>query len=263
MKPLLFLGLLAAVGSAGLAFMVRSSLKDHREHKDENNRAALAILNRVRDTNIPKLNELNDQITETAKNAKNEELSTKSEDTAAKAKEAEVDAAKKETESLKAQKQQIQEEINQIIGSNGGTIEEITAKMDTLKKENDSKVQEIEQLNKEVEIAKRAAADNEQQLTHLQTAQRERTRSIALTSRTGTVAAVNPELGFVVVSSGQNQGVTNESRLLVKRGTQYIGKLRVAQVHANQTIADIAPKSVTPGFVIEPGDQVVFESGAH
>lgn len=262
MKPLLFLGLLAAVGSAGLAFMVRSSLKEHRQHKDENNRAALTILNRVRETNIPKINELNDQITETAKNAKNEELSTKSELTAAKAKQDEVDAAKKETESLKAQKQQIQEEINRIIGGNG-TIEEITAQMDTIKKENDSKVQEIEQLNKEVEIAKRAASDNEQQLTHLETAQRERTRTISLTSRTGTVAAVNPELGFVVVSSGQNQGVTNESRLLVKRGTQYIGKLKVAQVHANQTIADIAPKSITPGFVIEPGDQVVFESGAH
>lgn len=262
MKPLLFLGLLAAVGSAGLAFMVRSSLVEHRKHKDENNRSALTVLNRVREANIPKLNELNDQITETAKNAKNEELSTKSEDTAAKAKLAEVDAAKKETDSLKAQKQQIQEEINRIIGGNG-TIEEITAQMDTIKKENDSKVQEIEQINKELEIAKRAATDNEQQLAHLQTAQRERTRSIGLTSRTGTVAAVNPELGFVVVSSGQNQGVTNESRLLVKRGTQFIGKLKVAQVHANQTIADIASKSITPGFAIEPGDQVVFEGGAH
>ncbi|MES2708454.1 MAG: hypothetical protein V4726_17815 [Verrucomicrobiota bacterium] len=262
MKPLLFLGLLAAVGSAGLAFMVRSSLKETRLHKDSQNRKALVIHNAVRETNNPAITTLNDQIAEAAKNAKNEDLSAKAERTAAKAKQEEVDAAKKETESLINQKQQIQEQINRIAGG-VGTPEEIAAKMETLKKENDAKVQEIEQINKEMEIAKRASVENEQQLTRLRQAQVERTRTIGLSSRTSTVAAVNPDLGFVIVSSGKNQGVTNESRLLVKRGTQYIGKLRVAQVNANQTVADIASKSITPGFVIQPGDEVVFENNAH
>lgn len=262
MKPLLFLGLLAALGSAGLAFMVRTSIKEARLHKDSQNRKALAIHNEIREKNNPAITTLNDQITEVAKNAKNEELSTKSLKAEIKSKQDEVDAVKKETESLVNKKQQIQEEINRIAGGIG-TPEEIAAKMETLKKDNDAKVQEIEQVNKELDIAKRAATDNQQQLARLRQAQTERTRSIGLASRTGTISAVNPDFGFVIITSGQNQGVTNESRLLVKRGTQYIGKLKVAQVNANQTIADISSKSITPGFAIQPGDEVVFENSAN
>ncbi|MDB6136016.1 MAG: hypothetical protein JWM59_4259 [Verrucomicrobiales bacterium] len=259
MKPLLFLGLLAAVGSAGLAFMVRTSLKETRLQKDELNRKTLVIHNTVVNTNNPAITALYDQHTETHKNAKNEEISAKTEKAEAKSAQDQTAEVKKKTDDILAEKQQIQAEINRLIGGQG-TPEEIATNIETLKKENDAKVQEIEQVGKELEIAKKAADENDQQLALLRKVQEARTKAISLSSRTGTVGAVNAELGFAVVNFGKNQGVTTDSRLLVKRGTQFIGKLRVAQVNANQTVADIVSGSVTRGFAIQPGDEVVFEN---
>lgn len=261
MKPLLFLGLLAAIGSAGLAFMVRSSLKETRDLKDTQNRKTLAIHDKVREV-IKSITERNEEATSTNTNAKNEQLSTKSLKSEIKAKQDETEGVKKETESLIAQKQQIQDEINQILQGAGGTPEEIAAKIETLKTQNDAKVQEIEQVTKELEVAKKAASENDQQLSRLRQAQTDRTRKLVLASRPGTITAVNPDYGFVVISSGQNQGVSSESNLIVKRGAQFIGKLKVIQISANQTVADIVPSSITPGYAVQPGDEVIFDSGA-
>ena len=71
---------------------------------------------------------------------------------------------------------------------------------------------------------------------------------------------MNPDFGFVIVNLGQNQGVTSESRLLVKRGSQLIGKLNIVRIEGSTTVADMDLKSITPGFAIQPGDEVVFDN---
>ena len=258
MKPLIILGMLGSIGGVALAFMVRSSLKELRLQKDTLNRSTLAVHNEVREQ-VAAITATNDTFSETAKNAKNEDLSTKSLLTDIKGKEEDLAAAQKEIEDLAAKKQAMQEEITRIAGSTG-TPEEILAKNEQLKKENDAKVSEIETISKEAEIAKKATAESEVLITRLRQQQVTRAKAITLASRTGTVSAVNPDFGFVVVSLGQNEGVTSESRLLVNRGSQLIGKLKIVQIYGSTTVADIDNKSVTPGFAIQPGDQVVFEN---
>jgi hypothetical protein len=62
---------------------------------------------------------------------------------------------------------------------------------------------------------------------------------------------------------GSNQGVTVDSKLLVKRGLQMIGKVNILQINANQTVADIKQTDLIPGQQILPGDTVVFEAAGN
>ncbi len=258
MKLFVFLGLLGSVGGAALAFLTRTSLVDTRKEKDGLNREIVEIHKEMTEK-AASITATNQSVTDTNTNAKNEALSTKALLSDIKGKEAEVEAAKKETEEIGAKKQSMQEEINRILGSSG-TMEEILAKNEQLKKDNDAKVEELDKISKEAEVAKKAIVESQNLITRLKQQQATRAKAISLASRTGTVSAVNPDFGFVIVNLGQNQGVSSESRLLVKRGSQLIGKLNIVQIEANTTVADIAVKSITPGFEIQPGDEVVFEN---
>ena len=258
MKSLVILGMLGAIGGAALAVMIRSSLKELRLEKDGLNRSTLTAHNELNEQRAAII-AVHETTNATETNAKNEDISTKSLASDIKGKEEELEATKKEIEEFAAKKQAMQEEITRILGSSG-TPEEILAKNEELKKENDAKVSEIEQISKEAEVAKKAAAESESLITRLKQQQTTRSKAISLASSTGTISAVNPDFGFVVVNLGQNQGVTNESRLLVKRGNQLIGRLKIVQIYGSTTVADIDSKSITPGFAIQPGDQVVFEN---
>ncbi len=258
MKPLIILGMLGAIGGAVLSVMTRASLKDLRLQKDGLNRETLTLHEQVTARNA-ETSAIDETFVSTSKNAKNEDLQTKSLASETKGKEEELEATKKETEEIGAKKQAMQEEITRILGTSG-TPEELAAKTEALKKENDAKVEETDQVSKEAEIAKKAAADSQSLVTRLKQQQATRAKAINLASRTGTISAVNPDFGFVIVNLGQNQGVTSESRLLVKRGSQLIGKLNIVQIGGNTTVADIITKSITPGFAIQPGDQVIFEN---
>ncbi len=258
MKPLLILGLLGSIGGAALSVMIRTSLKELRQQKDTLNRETLAIHDQAREQ-IATITATNDTFVETNKNAKNEDLQTKSLVSETKGKEDTLQATRKEIEDVGAKRQAMQEEITRILGSSG-TPEEILAKNEALKKENDAKVEELEKVSQESDAALKSAAESETLITRLKQQQATRTKAIALAGRTGTISAVNPDFGFAIVNLGQNQGVTSESRLLVKRGNQLIGKLNVVQIEGNTTVADIVTKSLTAGFSIQAGDEVVFEN---
>lgn len=76
----------------------------------------------------------------------------------------------------------------------------------------------------------------------------------------GRILAVNPAWNFVVLSLGDKNGVVNNAELLVKRGTQLIGKVRVTSVEPSTSIADIVANSVPQGATISPGDDVIYQS---
>lgn len=76
----------------------------------------------------------------------------------------------------------------------------------------------------------------------------------------GRVLAVNPAWNFVVLNLGDKQGVVNNAELLVKRGRQLVGKVRITSVEPSTSIADIVANSVPSGTVISPGDNVIFQA---
>jgi hypothetical protein len=59
---------------------------------------------------------------------------------------------------------------------------------------------------------------------------------------------------------GKQDGVSTDSRLLIKRGTQLVGKLNITQIENYQTVAEIDMKSLKKGSSVQPGDQVIFDN---
>ena len=76
----------------------------------------------------------------------------------------------------------------------------------------------------------------------------------------GRILAVNPAWNFVVLNLGDRNGVVNNAELLVKRGTQFMGKVRVTSVEPSTSIADIVANSVPQGATISPGDDVIYQA---
>jgi flagellar biosynthesis chaperone FliJ len=98
------------------------------------------------------------------------------------------------------------------------------------------------------------------QLATLQKEKENRMQQKMRNGLSGRVLAVNPAWNFVVLSLGDKNGVVNNAELLVKRGSQYIGKVRVTSVEPSTSIADIVANSVPQGAAISPGDNVIFQS---
>lgn len=74
----------------------------------------------------------------------------------------------------------------------------------------------------------------------------------------GTILAVNQAWNFVVLSIGDRQGVVNNAEMLVQRGSQLLGKVRVTSVEPSTSIADIIVRTVPRGFTVMPGDTVIY-----
>ncbi len=77
---------------------------------------------------------------------------------------------------------------------------------------------------------------------------------------TARVIAVNSDWGFVVIDAGKSLGITEDTKLLVTRGTQTIGKLSILSVEGNRTVANIMANTLTPGMSPAPGDRVILEN---
>jgi peptidoglycan hydrolase CwlO-like protein len=125
-------------------------------------------------------------------------------------------------------------------------IQELTASAEAKKKEVEGELEKVKtqqvvlgDLVKKIEDRKKAFDRN------------------ALTAR---VIAVNNDWGFVVVDAGNREGITPDTKLLVTRGTQTVGKLSILAVEGNRTVANILVDSLTPGLTPMPGDRVILEN---
>ena len=84
------------------------------------------------------------------------------------------------------------------------------------------------------------------------------TRSrIALNPVAATVTGVSNGYGFVVINRGSNNSnISQDSELIVSRGSKFVGRLKVVSVEPNQTVCDIVPSSLKAGQRIHRGDKV-------
>ena len=79
----------------------------------------------------------------------------------------------------------------------------------------------------------------------------------SLTSR---VLAVNQDWGFVVIDAGKSTGLTQDTKLIVTRGSLTVGKISVMNVEDTRSMATIVPDAVINGMTIMPGDRVILEN---
>jgi len=76
----------------------------------------------------------------------------------------------------------------------------------------------------------------------------------------GTILAVNQAWNFVVLSLGDRQGVVPNAEMLVQRGGQLLGRIRVTSVEPSTSIADILVRTVPRGLSVMPGDTVIYQA---
>ncbi|MBX7208635.1 MAG: hypothetical protein K1X78_10005 [Verrucomicrobiaceae bacterium] len=163
----------------------------------------------------------------------------------------ETDAKTKKLEELKAQlaklpadvkPETLAEDLNKMKQSIG----ELTAAAEAKKKEVEAEQTKIAAAEKEKDDIVRKIED--------------RKKAFDRNGLTARVVAVNNDWGFVVIDAGKGIGITEETKLLVTRGTKTVGKLNIISVDGNRTVANILTDSLVPGMVPLPGDRVILEN---
>ena len=116
-------------------------------------------------------------------------------------------------------------------------------------------LEEKELLNESLQAKNK---DLESQIAVLKQAEAGRKARIMRNGLEGRILAVNAAWNFVVLSLGDRNGVVTNAEMLIKRGSQLIGKVRVTSVEPSSSIADIVSNSLRKGFSVQPGDTVIY-----
>jgi hypothetical protein len=104
------------------------------------------------------------------------------------------------------------------------------------------------------------ASGLEAQVAELRRKDQTRQKSQMRQGLQGTILAVNQAWNFVVLSLGDRQGVVPNAEMLVQRGGQLLGKVRVTSVEPSTSIADILVRTVPRGLSVMPGDTVIYQA---
>jgi predicted nucleic acid-binding Zn-ribbon protein len=104
------------------------------------------------------------------------------------------------------------------------------------------------------------AAGLQAQIAELSRKEQARQQSQMRQGLQGTILAVNQSWNFVVLSLGDRQGVVPNAEMIVQRGSQMIGRVRVTSVEPSTSIADILLRTVPRGFTVMPGDTVIYQA---
>ncbi|GAT34105.1 hypothetical protein TSACC_22529 [Terrimicrobium sacchariphilum] len=176
-----------------------------------------------------------------------------------------VEKAKSEVASLTTQKTAAESQVTQLqadVQSKQQELENLRNAQQTPATQGPSQEQLAIQKEQETLIAQlQQKVDNQtSELSKYRQADEDRKQGLMRPGTEGKILAVNPAWNFVVLSLGDKNGVVNNAELLIKRGRQLIGKVRVTSVEPSTSIADIVSNSVPQGVVINPGDRVIYQS---
>ena len=122
-------------------------------------------------------------------------------------------------------------------------------------KESQRKLEELQSLAGAAD--KRVAANNAQ-ISDLGGRIQKRAARIKGNSAVGRITAINHDWGFAIVQVPSNMPVDDTSKLMIKRGTSFIGNLKINAIEGTFIVADVDYQSMTPGMVAQPGDSVVL-----
>lgn len=170
---------------------------------------------------------------------------------------AELDQTKAELEAARATVQRLQGEIaekNTQIAQLNESIAGLEEEKATLESTVQSKDDEIAQLEADKANLEEEKTMLEGQLEKCSQAQ-DTTRSLP-PGTVGKVVMVNPAWQYLIVDLGANQGAALGAELMVHRGDQYLGKIRLSAIRDDVSIADFLPGAKINE--IKENDDVLF-----
>ena len=194
---------------------------------------------------------------------------------------ADIEVKEKDIAAKKGEIEKIGAELKQASDSLAAKTEELDKIKIAMSGEPGAGAVDVEQLKKDFEEMKRSKAETESRVAELMQVKDtltkqlgdEKSKTVAATTQveaykkeytkpgvTGTILAYNPGWNFVVLSIGDKQSLKAGKELVVTRGGQMVGKVRVTSVEPSTSIADIIPSTVAKGDSVQPGDRVVYET---
>jgi peptidoglycan hydrolase CwlO-like protein len=165
-----------------------------------------------------------------------------------------LDQSKQEVERLT---QTVQEKDTQISGLNT-KLAASEAENTQLKSQVDDLNTQIAKVTEEKNDLQDKLASTEQDVVRLENEIhiRDGTSGIVKRGTNGKIMLVNPDWSFCVLDVGSDAGLTPNAEMLIHRGDQFIGKIKVGIVKRNMAVADIL--SGWAQTVPQEGDCVVY-----
>jgi len=75
---------------------------------------------------------------------------------------------------------------------------------------------------------------------------------------TGRILAISPEWNFCILDIGRDHELCPSAEMLIHRGDQLIGRVRIGIVHKKVAIADVLPAYTAVGVTVQEGDRVLY-----
>jgi myosin heavy subunit len=262
-KILLIAAIVFSLGAAVLGFLNRGTLIETRTELDGTN-SQLANTRQELDTTQKDLEEKKQEITSLASEkdtltarlgeAESEVKNAKEELTASQEKATNLETQLAQaTEDADAKDTRIAELEQQLADGPAASTTTETADVGEITAERD-------ELRTVVAGLEDRATGLEAQIAELRRKEDSRQKSQMRQGLQGTILAVNQSWNFVVLSLGDRQGVVPNAEMLVQRGGQLLGRIRVTSVEPSTSIADILVRTVPRGFSVMPGDTVIYQA---
>jgi DNA repair exonuclease SbcCD ATPase subunit len=144
------------------------------------------------------------------------------------------------------------EKLRQAAGGGGGDGQDLGKIVDQLK-------QQIAEQSASIASLQEKANQDKATIAQFVADKKARDEKVMRKGLEGRVLAVNPAWNFVVVGIGDKQGVVSNAEMLLKRGDQYLGKVRITSVEPSTSIADIIVNTLPSGVSVQPGDSVIYQ----
>jgi DNA gyrase/topoisomerase IV subunit A len=161
----------------------------------------------------------------------------------------ELDALKKKIEEITKGKKP--EDLEQEIAAKDAKVKELEAKAMTLESDNAAMKLTVDTLTSQKREFDEKLASQRKKLERYE-------KNFMQKGVRGEVLAVNAGWGFCVLSIGDRRGAAANKIMIVARNGQAIGKVKIINVEASQSVADIIPSSFVRGTYVQPGDEVIY-----
>jgi len=184
-----------------------------------------------------------------------------------------------ETDQLRGQKQKLEELNNQIVeqeakikktqnlikqiedafGALNVTIDEVPGYIKKLQDDLKDRKNELDILITNIDNATEKLNGNKKNIADFKQRQNERAVRLSGNLKKSPVAAVDLDWGFAVVKTSENLGLKIDDELIIIRGNEMLGRIKVSAVEKGRIIGDIDYDSLKAGKSIRAGDLAIIE----
>jgi hypothetical protein len=260
-KILSALTLILALGATYLSFESKGRVEKLKAAADKEHSDLLSTKTELKTTK-EKLKATEEDLEQTkADLEKNKEALRTTEADLTKAK-GDLATATTELEQSKTKLADLQKKVDEMTSAPGQDPKEMIAAMQAKTTELEGKVKTLEnekaELTTTVETLQSQRKDLDDRIAKQSTVIDRYQKNIMVKGIRGRVLAVNAGWGFCVLSIGDRQGAAANKVMVVARGGQSIGRVKIINVESSQSVADIIPSSFIRGTYVQPGDEVIF-----